>query len=90
MLTTTAATIAALALVYAQLVTVYAMLRHQDQATQRVVLYADIAQAETAVASLNATIQAMTATGDNAGVLLGMQEGAEHALTSLQIVVADE
>jgi hypothetical protein len=89
-LTTAALTIAALQLVYAQLVTVYAVLRHQDTANNRIDLYAAIATALIAVANLQFTINAMTATGDAALVLTGMQSVAASAFTSLQKVVADE
>ena len=88
--TSTAATIGALQLEYAQLSHAYRKLRHQDTANNRVDLYAAIALAETAVANLNVTISAMTATGDNAVLLQGMQIVVANALTSIQSVIFDE
>lgn len=82
--------IGALQLDYAQLHKVYHILRHQDVSEQQTVLYAAIAEAETTVASLNATIDSLMETGDAGFVLRGMQIVTANALASLKAVQSDE
>lgn len=75
---------------YAQLNSVYGILRRQDVPSQKTVLYAAINKAVTIVASLNATTQAMTATGDAGIQLAGMKVMVANALATLQNVMFDE
>ena len=89
-LTSNVSTITALQLEYSQLINVYPLLIHQDTANNAADLDAAIAQAETVVASLHATIDGMMASGDAFYVLQGMQEVVAHALASLQAVQSDE
>lgn len=89
-LTSSVPTITALQLEYSQLINEYPLLIHQDTANNQADLYAAIAKAETTVSNLHDTIQAITATSDNAFVLAGMQEVVAHALASLQAVQSNE
>lgn len=84
------ATLGALQLEYAQLINVYPLLIHQDTANNQADLYAAIAQAITAVAALNGTIDGMMAAGDNKVVLTGMQVVVAQALTTLQAAQSSE
>jgi Concanavalin A-like lectin/glucanases superfamily len=84
------ATTATLQLVYAQLLAVYAVLRHQDTANNQIDLFAAIAQAKTTVATLNTTINSVTASGDALVKLLKMQSVVAQALATLQNIIVDE
>jgi hypothetical protein len=83
-------TVAALQLEYTQLLVNYQILIRQDVPSQQTVLFAAINNAVVIVGRLKATLQSMTARGDNAIVLAGLQSVVENALTSLQTVVASE
>lgn len=83
-LTPVPTTLAALQLEYAQLINVYPQLIHQDTANNETDLNAAIASAETIVAALNATIDAMMASGDASFTLASMQLVAAHALVNLK------
>jgi len=89
-LTTIPATIAALALSYAQLIKIYPALIHQDTANNLVDLYAAIGLAVIAVGALNTTLQAMSASGDAGVQLRQMQIVVANALSTLNNVQADE
>jgi hypothetical protein len=84
------AVIGALQLDYAQLVTLYAELRHQDIPNQEVVLDGFIATAITTVSSLMTTVDAIVETGDAGVVLQGMQTVVANALGSLKNAQSDE
>lgn len=81
----------AIQLEYAQLLNTYPLLIHQDTANNQSDLYAAIQQAETAVAALNVTVDAIMAeTADTKIVLAGMQSVVAQALITLKNVIADE
>ena len=81
-----AATVAALALAYAQLTAVYPILIHQDTANNRADLYAAIKTAISTLCALNSTLQGMTASGDAAFVLADWQIVVANALAALQTI----
>ena len=89
-LTTSVSTKIALQLSYSQLVNIYPVLIHQDTANNRADLYAAINKAAGIVDNLHTTVQAMTATGDNAFLLSEMQIVVANALVALQSVQSDE
>lgn len=85
------ATIGALQLSYAQLVTLYQELRQQDVPNQAVVLDTLIASAITTVTALQATIDAiMAGTPDGSFILAGMQTVVANALQNLKLAQGDE
>ena len=75
---------------YGGLLAVYRRLIRQDAEHSRAILYAAVNEAVAIVGNLNATIALLTATGDAAFVLAGMQEVVANALTTLQNVQRDE
>jgi hypothetical protein len=89
-LTSDAAVIAALQLIYAQLNHVYLILIHQDIPNQHIVLVAAVALAVTIVASLNSTLAALTTSGDARIALTGIQSVVAGALSQINNVKLDE
>lgn len=85
------ATIGALQLSYAQLVTLYQELRQQDVPNQEVVLDGLIAAAITTVTGLQSTLATiMAATPDGSVILHGMQAVVTAALANLNLAQGDE
>src|SRR6202790_2331646 len=82
--------ISALQLAYAQLLRAYALLINTDSATARADLTTAITAAVAAVGMLNSTLQGMTAVGDAAIQLAGMQIVVYNSLQSLLKVQGDE
>jgi hypothetical protein len=80
----------ALQLEYGQLFQIYNVLRRQDIVNQRAVLVAAVATALGIVTNLAATVDSMSASGDNASVLAGLQAVVSGALTQIQNVQFDE
>lgn len=88
--TTNVAQISALHLVHAQLFSIYRQVRHQDIANQAAVLATIITKAQTAIVSLNATVQAIAPTLQNSEELPGLQLICENAVQVMVDVQAAE
>jgi hypothetical protein len=79
-LTSSVSQVSALQLSYAQLISIYRQLVHQDVANQAAVLDAIIANALTVVQSLNTTVQAIGTTPATAFELSGIQTITANAV----------
>jgi hypothetical protein len=87
-LTSSTAQANSLQLSYANLISIYRQLVHQDVANQASVLDAIIVQALTAVQTLNATVQAITPTISTAFELTGIQAITANAVAVMLTVNA--